>query len=482
MVLIIAAAWTLKSGRGKAAAQEAQEQSQDTAAVAEPKKEDTTSEEEQEASAEDGDEEARAEREREAFVTDYDSYPLLETTPIRNLSMEVGATEDEIRFNWMSPSSRAGQVTWYTVQNGDFVTFAAECTPSTTTAGYYVNKATVTGLQPGYTYAYKVGNDEGGWSPEYQYTVPEDTGESLTFLVTSDVQIGQAQYDDVSVTVDTWDKVITRLTSYVPEAQFLFHLGDQVAVFGDSEQYGGFLNHLGLYKIPLAPVVGNHDVANDDTIEESGLPGGQYFYEHFNVPNRSQQYGISKYDKDGDYCFVRGDVLFIVLNCCANQAIDIHEEYVPQVIAEHPEAKWRVLVQHYPAYSSVAKYQERLDSWIRNSLAYIAEDNDIDLVLSGHDHVYSRSAFINRKCEVLEGYDYSSGGTAVNPEGTMYVTCGTSSGCLYQAVTAEEHLVFQEQPYVPTALKIDVNQEELHLTAYLMDSWSVYDEYTIRKE
>ena len=35
---------------------------------------------------------------------------------------------------------------------------------------------------------------------------------------------------------------------------------------------------------------------------------------------------------------------------------------------------------------------------------------------------------------------------------------------------------------VPTAVKIDVSDTEMHITAYEVDSWTVFDEYTIRKE
>ena len=71
---------------------------------------------------------------------------------------------------------------------------------------------------------------------------------------------------------------------------------------------------------------------------------------------------------------------------------------------------------------------------------------------------------------------------AVNPEGTMYVVCGTSSGSLYQAVTPNDQLVFQGQPEEPMALRIDLTDTDLHLRAYTVDNWTVYDEYTIRKE
>ena len=486
LVLVIVAAWTLKHRKADEPADaeikietpisEEEAPVEETAPAAEP-----TVDPAAEQAAKD--EAARQEQEKSTFATDYESEPLLNTTSIKYLSLEVGGTDDEIRLNWMSPSGSAGQVSWYTVQDGTFQMVTAQCSASQTMPGYYVNKATVTGLQPGMTYAYKVGNDAGGWSPEYKYTVPEgDTTHGFTFLVASDAEIGQDEKNDVQVSINDWDKVVTRLTDYVPEAQFLVHTGDQVSRFGDAGEYSGFLDHLGLYKIPLAPVTGNHDVANEQMAEELGYGGGPFFYEHFNVPNRSEEYGMSEYDKDGDYYFIRGNALFIVLNSVTAQATDTHEAYVPKVIAEHPDTKWRILIQHYPAYSSVARYQEQMDSWMRYSLGYICEDNDIDLVLTGHDSVYSRSAFTNRRCENYEGYDYASGGMAVNPEGTMYVVCGTSSGSLYQAATPNDQLVFQGQPEEPMALRIDLTDTDLHLRAYTVDNWTVYDEYTIRKE
>lgn len=486
LILVVAAAWTVKVRSQKEKEQEVVE-----AEVTQPTevpKEEPQPEPEPEQPVEEPEEpdrlaeeeEQRVARERETFVTDYTSAPLLETTPIKCLSMQVGKRADEVRFNWMSPGSGAGQVVLRNVETGETASYTAECTASSTMPGYYVNKAIVSDLQLGGSYAYQVGSDGGGWSPEYQYDVP-DAGNDVTFLVTSDAQIGQSQYEEMEVTIDTWDKVATRLVNYVPEAQFLLHNGDQVAVYGDAEQYDGFLNHLALYRIPLAPVVGNHDVPNENSMEETGLPGLPYFYEHFNVPNRSGD-GCSQYDKDGDYYFIRGDVLFIVLNSSTIQPTDTHETYVRAVVDDHKDIKWKIVIQHYPAYSSVAYYQEKLDPWIAASLAYLSEPNDIDLVLSGHDHAYSRSKFVDGRCNVIEGYDYASGATAVNPEGTMYVTCGTASGCIYQAVTPEEHIVFQGQPEVPTALKVDVTENDLHITSYLVDSWSVYDEYTIHKE
>ncbi len=413
----------------------------------------------------------------ETFLPDYTSAPLLSTTPIKGLSMEVGATEKEVHFNWFSPSAAKGKVSWKQAETGEVQIFEAKSTPSVTVPGYYVNKAKVTDLQPGTNYLYQVGNDD-AWSPEYSYKAPKETGDNLTFLVTADAQIGQSQFEEIEATTKRWNSVVTRLTDYVPNAKFLFHLGDQVADFGNAEHYDLFLDQLPLYGIPLAPLVGNHDVANEETIEKTGRPGGPYFYEHFYVPNRSDV-AQSQFDQDGNYFFVRNKVLFIVLNSSTHQPPEVHEAYVAQVVAENPDVNWRILAQHYPAYAG--RRNARNDN-SKEYLARIADANKIDLVLGAHDHVYSRSAFINGLCESYNDYPYKRGVAITNPEGTMYVTCSTSSGCLYHVAEKEMRHVVNGQPQAPMALRIDITKEELHLRAYLVDSWTVYDEYTIRKE
>ena len=336
-------------------------------------------------------------------------------------------------------------------------------------------EASITGINASASYTYQVGNDD-GWSPVYSYHAPTDNPDKLTFLVTADAQIGQSDMEDASVTAERWDSVLNRIISYVPDANFLFHLGDQVADFGSEEHYRLYLEHLPLYRIALAPVVGNHDVPNDYSLEENGHPGGQYFYEHFNVPNRSSL-GQSQYDQDGDYYFIRNNVLFLVLNSNTSQGEAVHEQFAAQVTAEHPDVRWKILVQHYSPYSAQDSHTNT-----KEYLARIAADNDIDLVLSAHDHIYSRAAFMNRDCESYNDYDYEPGSTVVNPEGTLYVTCGTSSGCLYHEPDPDIRVVFVEKEHFPVAMRFDITEQELHFQTYRVDNWTVCDEYTIRKE
>lgn len=99
--------------------------------------------------------------------------------------------------------------------------------------------------------------------------------------MTSDAQIGQSEMEEAVETAERWDSVVTRLLRYVPEAEFLFHLGDHVADAQNTEQYELFLDHLALYRIPLAPIVGNHDIIND---YGTGRVGGRNFMSILTCP------------------------------------------------------------------------------------------------------------------------------------------------------------------------------------------------------
>ena len=70
----------------------------------------------------------------------------------------------------------------------------------------------------------------------------------------------------------------------------------------------------------------------------------------------------------------------------------------------------------------------------------------------------------------------------MNPEGTLYVGCGSSSGSLYQKAEPNDNLVCQIEQEQPMAIRFDVTDRELRLKAYTVDDWTVRDEYTIRKE
>ena len=78
------------------------------------------------------------------------SVPMITTSPIRYLSVNVGSTEEEVSLTWFSPSENAGQVYWTRAEDTEFqdpMVYSASAQPSETVPGYYVNRVLVTGLE-----------------------------------------------------------------------------------------------------------------------------------------------------------------------------------------------------------------------------------------------------------------------------------------------------------------------------------------------
>jgi hypothetical protein len=106
---------------------------------------------------------------------------------------------------------------------GPLPSSAAGSTRTYTESGWIgtIHSATMTGLQAGATYTYRVGDDEGGWSPAVNFTVlPANVGTAARPLRV--VQIGDMAYDHTS------DATVARITSMVEngEVDFVWHIGD----------------------------------------------------------------------------------------------------------------------------------------------------------------------------------------------------------------------------------------------------------------
>ena len=90
-----------------------------------------------------------------------------------------------------------------------------------------------------------------------------------------------------------------------------------------------------------------------------------------------------------------------------------HEELIKEAMNFYPDALWRVVVMHYSIYS-----RKEEDNFYRPLFSKMFDKYDIDLVLSGHDHIYTLSALMRGNEKVKSG-------------GTLYLEANTASGCNY---------------------------------------------------
>ena len=298
-----------------------------------------------------------------------------------NMVMNVGATDSDRNFVWYS-SSDSGQQQVRLEEKGveDAVELLAADSSGTSNDFPELtwHHAGATGLKPGTTYAWQVGSEDEGWSDAYEFTTQDD--DALDVLVFGDTQIGSGggQPSDGKAWQDTLDTALKT----VENPDFLLSVGDQVNTHDSAGEYADYLAPDQLREHALATNIGNHDDGSRDDAKHS-------YTEHFNMPNRTANPGWN--NEMGNYWYIQHGVLFVSLNSNHQVAKD-HEQYVREVVAEHgADVEWKVATWHHSLYSTASHATDRDIEVRREWMPSLMTELDIDVVFSGHDHVYNRS-------------------------------------------------------------------------------------------
>ena len=90
---------------------------------------------------------------------------------------------------------------------------------------------------------------------------------------------------------------------------------------------------------------------------------------------------------------------------------------------------WTVIYLHHPPYSSSLHGS---DSAVRADLVPLCDLHGVDVVFSGHDHVYERTHPLAGDAVV----DNDAGGDYTDPPGTVYVVTGGGGRGLYESGTS----------------------------------------------
>ncbi|MBP3318724.1 MAG: metallophosphoesterase, partial [Ruminiclostridium sp.] len=399
-----------------------------------------------------------------------------------DINMTMGADQTQMNFTWYHASSQAGRV--LLAKESDLVdgqmptgakAFAAKAAQAAD--GSYSNQATVTGLEPGVTYAYQLVNER---DTSNIYTFTTDDGGEFSFAYVSDPQIGMS---GVASNTASWDKTLNEVIEHFTGVDFLLTAGDQVNNAANEEHYNGLLDHDVLKSLPLAPVIGNHD--NDGGAGTIGKGGGQ-FDQHYNLANESTQYGVTQ--AGGDSYFVYNNVLFMVLNTSDKSTAE-HEAFMQAAIEANPNVTWKVVALHHSLYSGHASSDGATTSIDRAAYDAILQKMDVDVVLQGHDHIYCRSYIldsVNHKEEA--DYVYGNGEdkapTAVNnPKGILYMTAnaGSNSGHFTLNNPNFTYAAVQNQENVPNVSEITISDTQFTITTYRTTDMTVVDTFTINK-
>ena len=388
---------------------------------------------------------------------------------------------------------------------------------------YYANKVTITELKENTTYYYQCLVD-GKWTSVKKFKTGDTS--NFSFLYVGDPQIGaskgqtptessEAQSADIAARNDafSWNKTLTAAISEHSDVDFIVSAGDQINNTGDDNgqerEYAGFLSADVLSNVPVAPTIGNHDskFAN--------------YQNHFNVPNAYTEEQNAT-PAGNDYYYTYGDVLFIVLNTNNYNCAD-HEALIKKAEQAAPNAKWKIVTFHHDIYGSGYDHSDSDGIVLRTQLTTLLDKYDIDVVLQGHDHTYSRSYMLtsdgnthtaytkdNVKDEYLNVKDgktddsaaFSSKqeylnqnlcykivdktqGTINNPEGVLYMEANSATGSKYYNLisTQQDYIAERNQTWTPTYSVVNVTSDSFTINTYDVNTGDKIDNsFTITKK
>ena len=335
------------------------------------------------------------------------------------------------------------------------------------------SQVNIKNLKPNTKYMYRVYNGNGKKSQVFEFTTQPKGG--FTFVLAGDPQIGAGKF---YADRDKWEKALGTIKKQVPQMSFLYSLGDQVNEYTSKSEleYSGYIERENAKGITFATLIGNHDSQANS------------YSQHFALPNLQAE-GAT--EAGSNYYFVYNNTLFIQLNS-NNMNTAEHKATIEKAIemTKNQNIKWKVVGFHHAIYSAATHAND--DDIIKRRAEYPAlmKQYGIDLIVSGHDHVYTRSRMMNGGVAIESERNFTDKSKEegkvpskyVNPKGQLYLTANSASGSKhYDLVEFKDYMAVRDQHYKPNFTEVKVTDKSIVATTYETDSLKVVDQVEIEK-
>lgn len=249
-----------------------------------------------------------------------------------------------------------------------------------------------------------------------------------------------------------------------------------------------------LRKLPVLPAIGNHDTY-------AAPPGQRFPYlDIFSFPTNGEAGGVAS-SKEEYYSFDRANIHFICLDSMTqSRATDGAMANWLRADLAASTNQWIIAYFHHAPYSKGSHNSDAATEiemiQMRENFLPILEAGGVDLVLSGHTHVYERSYLLhghygystNLSPEMILNpgsgrenetgpYTKPTSGPLAN-RGTVYVVAG--SGCCLEGIMGQ-HPVMHKYAAQLGSLIFEVNSNRLD-AVFLRETGAIDDSFTIIKD
>lgn len=310
---------------------------------------------------------------------------------------------------------------------------AGEITPSSADppGSTYVYSAEIGPVAPGAPVTYRVGSAARGYAGPYEVRAPPSVNDTLRFVAYADIGIDDTLPDgNAAPTGSAAHDVRDAALRTMPD---LLIIPGDLAYSNSRRGWDSFMRFMEPIQAttPTMPTPGNHE-------HYDGYRPYDRFLEEYVLPNNEQ-----------DYLFRAGPVTFVALNsdsvcgpghttttwnrampCLYGPTNNVQIAWLEDALAQaaEDETPWTVVYLHHPLYSwgDHGSYGLLQHLWEPLFEAY-----GVDLVIAGHDHLYSRSY------PIVNGTAAADGDSYVRGAGIVHVVTGGGGRALYDMPETE---------------------------------------------
>jgi hypothetical protein len=301
-----------------------------------------------------------------------------------------------------------------------------------------LHEAHLCGLTPNTEYSYQVGG-EGAYSPTYTFrTAPDVTA-------TPDAEVTIAYVGDSRGGPDIWASIADKIVTHAPDV--VVYTGDVVSLGVNQAEWDQFLDGAAelLATTPMVAAHGNHEINSIEYYVAFAMPGDEenYSYDYGHVHQT-----VLNTDPTDMTAITGSEADFLDADLTASTSI------------------WNITSFHRAIWSSAAKHGS--DATLKDAWGPTIDAHAVDLVVSGHDHIFERS-------KPMRGDAIG----ATPADGTIYLVSGGAGAILYTvADPLPTHTEFAESSYNFTLLQVGPHM--LSSTTYRDDD-SLLDQFAIAK-
>lgn len=321
------------------------------------------------------------------------------------------------------------------VQNGEASLGAGE---------KYFHRIFVNNLEADTTYEYTIGSGVNSFSGKFKTAPAKGNKDSFKFVYLADPQVhGTA---DAKAAAATFQAV-----NNLQDISFVYLAGDLVdnipAYTEDRnlEMWKLLFENKGAYPNGAIDMFGNNTIA--------AVVGGHdrnTFYGQITAPSQGGE---------AVYSFDYGPATFIMLNTDTAENVEGAKEEQKAFLTEKVKdakarGQWVIVGFHMALYSGGTSVDNDDIKALRTFWSPILADLDVDIVLQGHDHVYSRG-FVTGEGKNANPIVNEDGTIQVPENAPLYMVGGTAGG--YKWYTTTSYTVSEGDPLTPNYEFLDLN-------------------------